>query len=120
MRICPDCGEENPDRFRLCGFCGAPFAPPAASQEVRKTVTVVFSDLKDSTALGESIDPEPLREVLNRYFAEMREILQRHGGVIEKYIGDAIMAVFGLPGCTRTMRCGPCARQWACRWRLPS
>ena len=67
------------------------------SQEVRKTVTVVFSDLKGSTALGESIDPESLREVMNRYFAEMRDVLERHGGVIEKYIGDAIMAVFGLP-----------------------
>jgi class 3 adenylate cyclase/tetratricopeptide (TPR) repeat protein len=72
-------------------------APPLPAQEVRKTVTVVFSDLKDSTALGEGIDPESLREVMNRYFAEMRDILQRHGGLIEKYIGDAIMAVFGLP-----------------------
>ena len=97
MRICPDCGEENPDRFRLCGFCGTPLAPSVPAQEVRKTVTVVFCDLKDSTALGESIDPESLREVMHRYFAEMREILQRHGGLVEKYIGDAIMAVFGLP-----------------------
>jgi class 3 adenylate cyclase/tetratricopeptide (TPR) repeat protein len=97
VRICPTCGEENPDRFRLCGFCGAPLAPFVAPQEVRKTITIVFSDLKDSTALGESLDPESLREVMDRYFAEMREILERHGGVIEKYIGDAIMAVFGLP-----------------------
>ena len=96
MRICPNCGEENPERFRLCGFCGAPLAP-AASQEVRKTVTVVFSDLKGSTALGERLDSEAVREVLDVYFTEMRAVLERHGGLVEKYIGDAIMAVFGLP-----------------------
>src|SRR3569623_1021611 len=67
------------------------------AQEVRKTVTIVFSDLESSTALAESIDPESLREIMNRYFAAMRDVLERHGGVVEKYIGDAIMAVFGLP-----------------------
>jgi predicted ATPase/class 3 adenylate cyclase len=97
VRTCPHCGEENSDRFRLCGFCGTPLAPPLPPQEVRKTVTVVFSDLEGSTALAESIDPESLREIMNRYFAEMRDVLERHGGVVEKYIGDAIMAVFGLP-----------------------
>ena len=97
MRTCPNCGEENSDRFRLCGFCGAPLVPALPPQEARKTVTIVFSDLVSSTALGESIDPESLREIMNRYFAEMRDVLERHGGVVEKYIGDAIMAVFGLP-----------------------
>ena len=97
MRTCPNCGEENSDRFRLCGFCGAPLAPPLPPQEARKTVTIVFSDLEGSTALAESIDPESLREIMNRYFVAMREVLERHGGVVEKYIGDAIMAVFGLP-----------------------
>jgi class 3 adenylate cyclase len=67
---------------------------PAAE---RKVVTVVFSDLVGSTDLGESLDPEPLRQVLSRYFGAMREILERHGGKVEKYIGDAVMAVFGLP-----------------------
>jgi class 3 adenylate cyclase len=66
-------------------------------QEVRKSVTIVFSDLKGSTSLGESLDSEALREVMNRYFAEMRIALERHGGTIEKFIGDAVMAVFGLP-----------------------
>jgi class 3 adenylate cyclase/tetratricopeptide (TPR) repeat protein len=94
---CPDCGEENPERFRLCGFCGAQLSPPVAAEEVRKTVTVVFCDLKDSTSLGEKLDSESLREVLNVYFSAMRRVLERHGGTIEKYIGDAIMAVFGLP-----------------------
>ena len=97
MQICPNCGEENPDRFRLCGFCGTQLAPQDVAQEVRKTVTVVFSDLKGSTSLGEKLDTESLREVLNVYFNEMRMVLERHGGTVEKYIGDAIMAVFGLP-----------------------
>ena len=97
MQICPNCGEENPDRFRLCGFCGTSLAPEAPVEEVRRTVSIVFSDLKGSTALGERLDSEHLREVLNLYFNEMRLVLERHGGRVEKYIGDAIMAVFGLP-----------------------
>src|SRR5919202_937890 len=97
MVTCPSCGEENPERFRLCGFCGIPLAPAAPPQEVRKTVTIVFSDLKGSTNLGEALDSESLREVMNRYFAEMRRVLEEHGGRVEKYIGDAVMAVFGLP-----------------------
>src|SRR5919204_10637 len=97
MVTCPSCGEENPARFRLCGFCGTPLAPVAPSQEVRKTVTIVFSDLKGSTTMGEALDSESLREVMNRYFAEMRRVLEDHGGRVEKYIGDAVMAVFGLP-----------------------
>ena len=94
---CPDCGEENPERFRLCGYCGAQLSRPVASEEVRKTVTVVFCDLKGSTSLGEKLDSESLREVLSVYFSAMRQVLERHGGTVEKYIGDAIMAVFGLP-----------------------
>jgi predicted ATPase/class 3 adenylate cyclase len=94
---CPNCGEENPDRFRLCGFCGTALAPALPAQEVRKTVTIVFSDLQGSTALGERLDSEALREVMSRYFDEMKGALELHGGTIEKYIGDAIMAVFGLP-----------------------
>ena len=97
MQVCPGCGEGNPPRFRLCGFCGAPLVVPLPPQEVRKIVTVVFSDLKGSTALGERLDPESLREVLSRYFDGMRAALEAHGGLIEKYIGDAVMAVFGLP-----------------------
>jgi class 3 adenylate cyclase/tetratricopeptide (TPR) repeat protein len=97
VKICANCGEENPDRFRLCGFCGTPFAAAEAPQEVRKTVTVVFSDLVGSTSLGESMDSESLRELLHRYFEAMQSVLERHGGAVEKFIGDAIMAVFGLP-----------------------
>lgn len=102
MLICPNCQEENPAKFRLCGYCGtalsAAAAPPALpAREVRKTVTLLFSDLKDSTALGERIDTEALHEVKERYFSAMAAQITRHGGKIEKYIGDAIMAVFGLP-----------------------
>src|ERR671933_250062 len=97
MRICPACGEELPDRFRICGFCGTPLpdAPPPAA--VRKTVTIVFSDLAASTQLGARLDSEALRAVMDRYFDAMRDALERHGGTIEKFIGDAVMAVFGLP-----------------------
>jgi class 3 adenylate cyclase/tetratricopeptide (TPR) repeat protein len=66
------------------------------SAERRKTVTIVFSDLEGSTALGEALDPEALREVMTRYFDTFRQVLLRHGGTVEKYIGDAVMAVFGL------------------------
>jgi len=94
---CPSCGEENPDRFRLCGYCGSALVAQPPPQEVRKTVTVVFCDLKGSTELGDRLDSEALREVLALYFSAMKPVLERHGGTIEKYIGDAIMAVFGLP-----------------------
>ena len=97
MQRCPSCSEENPDRFRLCGFCGTPLQAAVAPEEVRKTVTIVFCDLKGSTSLGEKLDSEALREVLAVYFGAMRQVLERHGGTVEKYIGDAIMAVFGLP-----------------------
>lgn len=79
-------------------MCGAQLAAvEVVPEEVRKTVTVVFSDLKGSTSLAERLDTETLREVLNQYFNAMRAALERHGGTVEKYIGDAVMAVFGLP-----------------------
>jgi len=99
MIQCPGCGEENPPRFKLCGYCGTPLsaAPTLPVRDLRKTVTIVFSDLKGSTALGEHLDTEALHEVKERYFEAMAAEIARHGGKVEKYIGDAIMAVFGLP-----------------------
>ena len=97
MQTCPGCGEENPDRFRLCGYCSSVLAALVPSQEVRKTVTVVLCNLKGSAELADRLDSEALREVLTLYFAAMKPVLERHGGTIEKYIGDVIMAVFGLP-----------------------
>src|SRR5215469_15888624 len=97
MVLCPDCHEENPEQFRLCGYCGAELVRLGAAGEQRKTVTIIFCDLKGSTSLGERLDSEALREVLGVYFSAMRQVIERNGGTVEKYIGDAIMAVFGLP-----------------------
>jgi class 3 adenylate cyclase/tetratricopeptide (TPR) repeat protein len=97
MKVCAACGVENPDIARFCLACGTQLAETRPPQETRKVVTIVFSDLKGSTSLGEALDSEALREVMTRYFDAMRGELERHGGVIEKFIGDAVMAVFGLP-----------------------
>ena len=111
MLVCPGCGEENPAQFRLCGYCGTALARTPPVREVRKTVTIVFSDLKGSTSLGERLDSEALREVMTRYFDEIRAVLERHGGTVEKFIGDAVMAVFGLPRAARGRRAAGGARR---------
>ena len=97
MPICASCGQDNPDGFRFCGNCGAELAETSPSREVRKTVTVLFCDVSGSTAMGERLDPESTRRVMSRYFDAMREAIERHGGTVEKFIGDAVMAVFGVP-----------------------
>jgi class 3 adenylate cyclase/tetratricopeptide (TPR) repeat protein len=98
MVTCAVCGRENPDGFRFCGSCGSPLARDmAAGREVRKTVTVVFCDLVGSTALGERLDPESLQRVLGQYFERMQDVLERHQGTVEKFIGDAVVGVFGVP-----------------------
>jgi class 3 adenylate cyclase/tetratricopeptide (TPR) repeat protein len=96
MAVCPRCGRESPDSSRFCPDCGASLVQ-AAPHEVRKTVTVLFADVIESTPLGERLDPETLRRVLSRYFERMQTIIERHEGRVEKFIGDAIMAVFGIP-----------------------
>ena len=97
MTDCPNCGHENADDAKFCSECGARLDAPAATREVRKTVTVVFCDVTGSTALGERLDPESLRTVMSRYFERMQAVLESHGGTVEKFIGDAVMAVFGIP-----------------------
>ena len=78
-------------------MCAAPLATVPASRGVRKRVTIVFCDLAHSTEMGERLDAESLRQVLSRYYEVSRSALERHGGSVEKYIGDAVMAVFGVP-----------------------
>jgi class 3 adenylate cyclase/tetratricopeptide (TPR) repeat protein len=97
MVVCQNCGQQSPDGFKFCPHCAAPLAPAEPAHEVRKTVTVLFSDVQGSTAMGEQIDPESLRRAMGRYFEAMRTVLERHGGTVEKFIGDAVMAVFGIP-----------------------
>ena len=94
---CAACGHQNRAGARFCDACGAPLAEPAPAGEQRKTVTVLFSDVTGSTALGERLDPESLRAVMARYFDLARTVVERHGGTVEKFIGDAVMAVFGVP-----------------------
>jgi class 3 adenylate cyclase/tetratricopeptide (TPR) repeat protein len=97
VRTCGSCGEPNTDRARFCQACGRPLDVEAPLREVRKTVTVLFADVTGSTGLGERLDPESLRRVMSRFFEEMASIVERHGGTVEKFIGDAVMAVFGVP-----------------------
>src|SRR4051794_25858913 len=95
---CPDCGTEVTAGTKFCPECGARQPErPAPSREVRKLVTVLFADVTGSTALGEQLDPEALRALMTSYFTTMRAIVERHGGTVEKFIGDAVMAVFGIP-----------------------
>ncbi|MGH3136443.1 MAG: ATP-binding protein, partial [Gaiellaceae bacterium] len=97
MVTCPSCGRENAGDARFCSACGAALAVLEPALEQRKVVTVLFCDLVGSTALGESTDPEALRARMRRYFDDLRAIIERHGGTVEKFVGDAVMAVFGIP-----------------------
>src|SRR4249919_292007 len=97
MAACPSCGTENPGRARFCLECGVSLADAALPGEERKVVTVLFADLADSTALGDRLDSEALKDVLGRFFSAMREQIETEGGTVEKFIGDAIMAAFGVP-----------------------
>lgn len=95
MVTCPGCAEENPERARFCHACGDPLRAEATEQ-FRKTVTILFSDVVDSTGLGERLDPETLAHVMTDYFKAVRPAVERHGGTLAKFIGDAVMAVYGL------------------------
>jgi class 3 adenylate cyclase/tetratricopeptide (TPR) repeat protein len=98
MVTCPSCGTDNPEGARFCYSCGAAIGislEPA--RETRKTVTVLFIDAVSSTSLGERLDPESMRAVMTRYFDAMRDAIESHGGAVEKFIGDAVMAIFGVP-----------------------
>jgi class 3 adenylate cyclase/tetratricopeptide (TPR) repeat protein len=96
---CPACGKELPGEFPFCPFCTAPLTeqPSVLVHEERKVVTVLFCDLVGFTAKAEQLDPEEVRAVLRPYHDRVRSELERHGGTVEKFIGDAVMALFGAP-----------------------
>jgi class 3 adenylate cyclase/tetratricopeptide (TPR) repeat protein len=96
MPVCGTCGTDNPADARFCMNCAAPLTP-IPSREVRKTITVVFTDLVGSTGLGDRLDPEAVSRITARYFERMRAVIERHGGQVEKFIGDAVVGVFGMP-----------------------
>jgi class 3 adenylate cyclase len=95
---CPSCGQENPEGFKFCGACGSPLveAEPAPEEE-RKVVTALFTDIVGSTASAEQLDPEDVRARLAPYYARVRKELESYGGTVEKFIGDAVVALFGAP-----------------------
>jgi class 3 adenylate cyclase/predicted negative regulator of RcsB-dependent stress response len=98
VKRCASCGEENADRARFCQNCATPLPEPdGPAGETRRVVTIVFADVTGSTALGERLDPEALRRVMSRFFDRMAAVIQAHEGTVEKFIGDAVMAVFGIP-----------------------
>ena len=98
MLSCGTCGQRNPDAARFCFACGTPFdGPAAAPREERRVVTVLFVDLVDSTRRAAQMDPEDVRAVLEQYHDRVRREIESFGGVVEKFIGDAVMAVFGAP-----------------------
>jgi class 3 adenylate cyclase len=98
MSVCGRCGEDNPERARFCLACAAPLAAPAvAGREERKRVSVLFCDLVGFTSRAEQLDVEDVRGLLTPYYERLRRELERHGGTVEKFIGDAVMALFGAP-----------------------
>src|SRR5688500_16871924 len=99
-------------------MCGTPLAPPGPGREERKVVTVLFCDLVGSTAQAERMDPEDVRALLSRYHERVRADLERYGGTVEKFIGDAVMALFGAPVAheddpERAVRAALAVRDWA-------
>jgi class 3 adenylate cyclase/tetratricopeptide (TPR) repeat protein len=99
MATCAQCGQENPDIAKFCLACGSPVAAaaPVATAEERKLITVLFTDIVGSTAKAEQMDPEDVRARLAPYYTRLRAELERFGGTVEKFIGDAVVALFGAP-----------------------
>src|SRR5690349_9826340 len=99
MSVCASCGQENPEIARFCLACGAPLAaaPASGAREERKIISVLFVDLVGFTSRAERLDPEDVRALLAPYWEHVRGELERHGGTVEKFIGDAVVALFGAP-----------------------
>ena len=118
MPICPNCGQENPAIARFCLACAVPLLDVLPMREERKVVTVLFADLVGFTARAEQMDPEDVRAFVAPYWEHVRSELERHGGTVEKYIGDAVMALFGAPIAheddpERAVRAALTIRDWA-------
>ena len=118
MLICPSCGHENEDGARFCSSCGTRLEHAAEpAREERKVVTVLFADLVGFTSRAEQLDPEDVRAVLEPYHSRLRTELERRGGTVEKFIGDAVMALFGAPTAheddpERAVRAALAIRDW--------
>src|SRR5438876_11937103 len=118
MQICPACGQENPVGFKFCGACGAELdASSAPAREERKVITVLFADLVGFTSRAERLDPEDVRALLSPFYSRLRAELERFGGTVEKFIGDAVMALFGAPASheddpERAVRAALAIRDW--------
>jgi class 3 adenylate cyclase len=98
VTVCTKCGQSNPALARFCNACGEPITSDGQSRgKSRKQVTIVFVDIRGSTELASQLDPESLQRIMERYFERMRAAVERHGGTVEKFIGDAVVAVFGIP-----------------------
>ncbi len=118
MPICPSCGQENPEIARFCLACGTPLAAAAGPGEERRVVSVLFVDLVGFTSAAERRDPEDVRAILNPYYEGVRAEIERFGGSVEKFIGDAVMGVFGAPVAhgddpERAVRSALAVRDWA-------
>src|SRR6188508_1341699 len=114
---CPQCGQENPQGARFCFNCGSALQGAGAREE-RKVVSVLFADLVGFTSRAEQMDPEDVRAILEPYHARLRAELERRGGTVEKFIGDAVMALFGAPTAheddpERAVRAALAIRDWA-------
>ncbi|TML75557.1 MAG: hypothetical protein E6G12_08970, partial [Actinobacteria bacterium] len=97
MATCRSCGQDNPEIARFCLACGASLEEEAPRREERRFVSVVFIDLVGFTSRSEQLDPEDVRAILTPYHGTVRDELESFGGVVEKFVGDAVMAVFGAP-----------------------
>ncbi|MBA3380761.1 MAG: AAA family ATPase [Actinobacteria bacterium] len=118
MLACRRCGKENPEGASFCNACAAPLAESGGTAEERRVVSVVFVDLVGFTSRSEKLDPEDVRAILTPYYERVRSELERFGGVVEKFIGDAVMGVFGAPKAfgddhERAVRAALAVRDWA-------
>jgi class 3 adenylate cyclase/tetratricopeptide (TPR) repeat protein len=97
MLVCPNCGQDNPEGSRFCNSCGTTLTAAQATRKERKFATALFADLVGSTALAEHEDAEVVQSVVGRTFDRLAAEIGRHEGLLEKFMGDAVLAVFGVP-----------------------